>query len=290
VRIGNEAAAQFQLDVYGQVVNAMHHARRAGLDEDGEVWSLTCSLVDFVETHWRLPDEGLWEVRGQRRHFVNSKVMAWVAVDRALIDAEEFGLPGPVARWRTLRQQIYREVLTEGYDADRGSFTQSYGSKELDASALLLPLVGFLPASDVRMRGTVAAIERELCHQGLVFRYSTSDDTNSVDGLPEGEGAFVACSFWLAANYALSGRLEEARALFERLLSLRNDLGLLAEEYDPFASRQLGNFPQAFSHVPLIMAAHLLGEPAERGLDTFAETDRPRSARRTLLPSEAGPR
>jgi GH15 family glucan-1,4-alpha-glucosidase len=287
VRIGNEAAAQFQLDVYGQVVNAMHHARRVGLDENGEVWSLTCSLVDFVETHWRLPDEGLWEVRGPRRHFVNSKVMAWVAVDRALGDAEEFGLPAPVARWRALRQRIYREVLTEGYDADRRTFTQSYGSKELDASALLLPLLGFLPASDERMRGTVAAIERELCHHGLVFRYSTSDDANSVDGLPEGEGAFLACSFWLAANYALSGRLEEARALFERLLSLRNDVGLLAEEYDPSAGRQLGNFPQAFSHVPLIMAAQLFDEAVERGLDTVAGTDRPRSARRAPLPSEA---
>ncbi len=290
VRIGNEAAEQFQLDVYGQVVNAMHHARRVGLEEDGEVWSLTRSLVDFVETHWRLPDEGLWEVRGPRRHFVNSKVMAWVAVDRALSDAEEFGLPAPVARWRTLREQIYREVLTEGYDANRGSFTQSYGSKELDASALLLPLVGFLPASDERMRGTVAAIERELCHHGLVYRYSTSDETSSVDGLPEGEGTFLACSFWLAANYALSGRLEEARDLFERLLSLRNDVGLLAEEYDVSAGRQLGNFPQAFSHVPLIMAAHLLGEAAERGLDTVAGTDRPGRARQAPLPSEAGRR
>ena len=287
VRIGNDAAAQFQLDIYGQVVNAMHHARRVGLDENGEVWSLTQSLVDFVETHWRFPDEGLWEVRGPRRHFVNSKVMAWVAVDRALDDAEQFGFHAPVARWLTLRQQIHREVLAKGYDADRGTFTQSYGSKELDASALLLPLVGFLPASDERMRGTVAAIERDLCHHGLVYRYTTSDDTNSVDGLPAGEGAFLACSFWLAANYALSGRLDEARALFERLLSLRNDLGLLAEEYDPSTGRLLGNFPQAFSHVPLIMAAHLLDEADERGLDTVARTDRPRSARRAPLPSEA---
>jgi GH15 family glucan-1,4-alpha-glucosidase len=263
VRIGNEATEQFQLDVYGQVVNTMHHARRAGLEDSGEAWSLTCSLVDFVEAHWRLPDEGLWDVRGPRRHFVNSKVMAWVAVDRALNDAEEFGFPAPVARWRRLRQQIRREILTEGYDADRRTFTQYYGSRELDASALLLPLVGFLPAGDERMRGTVAAIERELCHNGLVSRYSTSDDTNSVDGLPEGEGAILACSFWLAANYALSGHLEEARALFERLLSLRNDVGLLAEEYDPSAGRQLGNFPQAFSHVPLIMAAHLFDEIVE---------------------------
>jgi GH15 family glucan-1,4-alpha-glucosidase len=288
VRIGNKATEQLQLDIYGQVVNAMHHARRVGLEEDDQVWSLTHSLVDFVETHWRFPDESLWEVRGPRRHFVNSKVMAWVAVDRALSDAEEFRLPAPLARWRALRQQIHREVLTDGYDADRATFTQSYGSKAIDASALLLPLVGFLPASDVRMRGTVAAIERELCHHGFVYRYTTSDDTNSVDGLPEGEGAFLACSFWLAANYALSGRLDEGRALFERLLSLRNDLGLLAEEYDPSTGLQLGNFPQAFSHVPLIMAAHLLGEVAERGLDTVAATERPRSARRAPLPSQAG--
>src|ERR671910_45813 len=264
VRIGNDATEQLQLDVYGQVVNSIHHARRAGLEDNGDAWALTRSLVDVVEASWRLPDEGIWEGRGARRHFVNSKVMCWVAVDRALRDAEEFGLPAPVARWRTLREEISREVLAEGYDSDRGTFTQSYGSTELDASALLLPLLGFLPASDERMLGTVAAIERELCHGGLVHRYSTSDDADSVDGLPEGEGTFLACSFWLAANYALSGRLEEARALFERLLSLRNDVGLLAEEYDPSAGRQLGNFPQAFSHVPLIMAAHLFDEIAER--------------------------
>jgi len=290
VRIGNQATEQLQLDIYGQVVNAMHHARRAGLEEGDEVWSLTHSLVDFVETHWRLPDESLWEVRGPRRHFVNSKVMAWVAVDRALSDAEEFDLPAPVARWRALRQQIRREILTEGFDADRGSFTQSYGSKALDASALLLPLVGFLPATDERMRRTVAAIERELCRGGLVYRYTTSDDMNSIDGLPEGEGAFLACSFWLAANYALSGRLDEGRALFERLLAIRNDVGLLAEEYDPSTGQQRGNFPQAFSHVPLVMAAHLLGEAAERGLETSAEIVRPRSAQRAPLPSEAGRR
>jgi GH15 family glucan-1,4-alpha-glucosidase len=265
VRIGNGAAGQFQLDVYGEVVNTMHEARRAGLADNGEVWSLTRALIDFVESHWHLPDEGLWEVRGPRRRFVSSKVMAWVAVDRALMDAEEFGLPAPVDRWRGLREQIRREVLLKGYDADRQTFTQSYGSSELDASALLLPLLGFLPASDERVRGTVAAIERSLCRDGLVYRYTTSDSRDSVDGLPEGEGAFLACSFWLAGNYALSGRLEEAQALFERLLSLRNDLGLLAEEYDPNAGRQLGNFPQAFSHVPLIMAALILDESAKRG-------------------------
>ena len=287
VRIGNEATEQLQLDVYGQVVNSIHHARRAGLEDNGDGWALTRSLVDVVEASWRLPDEGIWEGRGARRHFVNSKVMCWVAVDRALRDAEDFGLPAPVARWRTLRDEISREILTEGYDADRGTFTQSYGSTELDASALLMPLVGFLPPTDERMLGTVAAIERELCHDGLVHRYSTSGETDSVDGLPEGEGTFLACSFWLVANYALSDRLEEARALFERLLSLRNDVGLLAEEYDADAQRQVGNFPQAFSHVPLIMAAHLLGETAERGLDGRAEANRPHRGARAPLPSEA---
>jgi GH15 family glucan-1,4-alpha-glucosidase len=263
VRIGNAAADQFQLDLYGEVVNTIHEARRAGLEDDGEVWSLTRALVDFVESHWQLPDEGLWEVRGPRRHFVNSKVMAWVAVDRALTDAEAHGLPARLDRWRVLREEIRREVLLEGYDSDRRTFTQAYGSSALDASALLFPLVGFLPATDERMRGTVAAIERELCRDGLVYRYTTTD-AGSVDGLPEGEGAFLACSFWLAANYAVSGRLQEARELFERLLSLRNDLGLLAEEYDPRSGRQLGNYPQAFSHVPLVMAAHVFDEAVRR--------------------------
>ena len=284
VRIGNQAAGQFQLDLYGEVVNTIHQARRAGLEDNGEVWSLTRALVDFVEAHWHLPDEGLWEVRGPRRHFVSSKVMAWVAVDRALSDAEELGLPAPLARWRALREQIRRQVLAHGYDAVQSTFTQSFGSKEIDASALLLPLVGFLPASDERMRGTVAAIERQLVNDGLVYRYTTSDKTNSVDGLPEGEGAFLACSFWLAANYALSGRLDDARALFERLLSLQNDVGLLAEEYDPRSGRQLGNFPQAFSHVPLIMVAHLLDEVAERGRPAEAVTGGRRRVARQAPP------
>jgi GH15 family glucan-1,4-alpha-glucosidase len=260
VRVGNAAAEQFQLDLYGEVVNTIHEARRAGLEDDGEVWSVTRALVEFVESHWQLPDEGLWEVRGSRRHFVNSKVMAWVAVDRAFTDAEAHCLPAPLARWRRLREEIRREVLLEGYDPDRETFTQSYGSRELDASALLFSLVGLLPATDERMRGTVAAIERQLCRDGLVYRYATSDGADSVDGLHDGEGAFLACSFWLAANYALSGRLDDARALFERLLSLRNDLGLLAEEYEARSGHQLGNFPQAFSHVPLIIAAHILDE------------------------------
>ena len=240
------------------MVNSIHAARRAGLADDDEVWSLTCALVDFVESHWHLPDEGMWEVRGPRRQFVNSKVMAWVAVDRAVIDAEDLGLAAPVERWRRLREQIRSTILLEGYDADRRTFTQSFGSREIDASALLFPLVGFLEASDERMLGTVAAIERHLCRDGLVHRYATTDSDDAVDGLPGEEGAFLACSFWLAGNYVLAGRLPEARALFERLLSLRNDVGLLAEEYDSDARQQLGNFPQAFSHVPLVMAALVL--------------------------------
>jgi GH15 family glucan-1,4-alpha-glucosidase len=280
VRIGNGAAGQFQLDMHGEVVHAIHLARRAGLeDRDGEIWALTRTLVDFVEAHWREPDEGIWEVRGPRRHFVHSKVMAWLAVDSGLADAEAFGLPAPVDRWRALRREIRDDVLAHGYDAERRTFTQSYGSRELDAAALLFPLVGFLgflPATDVRMRGTIAAIERDLCRDGLVFRYTTSDG-GAVDGLPEGEGAFLACSFWLAADYALSGRADDARALFERLLSLRNDVGLLSEEYDPRLGRQLGNFPQAFSHVPLIMAAHLLEDgPTPRPDSSHARATRSR--------------
>ena len=274
VRIGNDAAGQFQLDVYGEIVNTMHQARRAGLDDDGEVWPLTRALVDFVASHWDRPDEGFWEVRGPRRHFVNSKVMAWVAVDRAIDDAETFDLPAPLERWRPLRDQIRKDVLTNGFDAVRRTFTQSYESRELDASALLIPLVGFLPATDERMLGTVAAIEGELLHDGLVYRYSAAGGPDPIDGIAEPDGAFLACSFWLAGNYALSGRLDEARALFERLLSLRNDVGLLAEEYDPTLGRLLGNFPQAFSHVPLIMVAHVLGEvESRRGGDGAMPTD-----------------
>ena len=239
VRIGNEAAEQFQLDVYGEVVYTIHEARRAGLVDNGEVWSLTRALVEFVESHWDQPDEGVWEVRGPRRHFVSSKVMAWLAVERAGADAEEHGFPAPLGRRRAQREEIRADILAKGYDSTRRTFTQSYGSEELDASALVFPLIGFLPAHDERMQGTVAAIERRLRHDGLVYRYTTSGD-GGVDGLPEGEGAFLACSFWLAANYALSGRTQEARALFERLISLRNDVGLLAEEYDPRAGRQRG--------------------------------------------------
>jgi GH15 family glucan-1,4-alpha-glucosidase len=252
VRIGNAASRQLQLDVYGEVMDAMHLARRVGLGPEQEAWELQRTLVDCVETIWEEPDEGIWEVRGPRQHFTHSKVMAWVAFDRAVKDVEQFGLPGPVERWRAVRDRIRNSVLARGYDVERGSFVQAYGSQELDASVLLLPLVGFLPPEDPRIRGTVAAVERELLHDGFVARYATR---TGVDGLPPGEGVFLPCSFWLVDNYVLQGRLPEAHALFDRLTGLANDVGLFAEEYDPVARRQLGNFPQAFTHVSLINSA-----------------------------------
>jgi GH15 family glucan-1,4-alpha-glucosidase len=255
VRVGNDAARQFQLDVYGEVIRTLGEARRAGLDGDDETWALVRGFVDFVEARWRLPDDGIWESRGPRRHYVASKVMSWTAVDRAIVEAETRGHPAPLARWRALREEIRREIETRGFDHSRGTFTRWYGSSALDASLLLIPFVGFLPADDDRMLGTVRAIENELTHHGLVYRYGTSLAPQTEDGLPPGEGAFLACSFWLVGNYVRAGRIEDARRLFEHLLTLRNDVGLLAEEYDPIAGRQLGNFPQAFSHVPLIMAA-----------------------------------
>ena len=255
VRIGNDAARQFQLDVYGEVMDAIHVSRRVGIPPDRPAWHLQRVLLDFLESNWRKPDEGIWEVRGPRRQFTHSKVMAWVALDRAVKAVERFGLDGPIDRWRALCQEIHAEVCRSGFDSDRNTFTQYYGSRELDASLLMIPLVGFLPPSDSRVRGTVEAIERELVHEGLVFRYSTD---STVDGLPAGESAFLACSFWLADNLALQGRESEARNLFERLVSLSNDLGLLAEEYDPAAGRLVGNYPQAFSHVGLINTARNL--------------------------------
>jgi GH15 family glucan-1,4-alpha-glucosidase len=257
VRIGNAAATQFQLDVYGEVMDALHQARRSGLKRDDPSWALQVKLVEFVEQHWTEPDEGIWEVRGEPRHFTHSKLMAWVAADRAVKAVEDFGLPGPADRWRALRDDLRKEIMTKGFDSTRQTFTQYYGSRELDAALLMLPLVGFLPATDERVRGTLAAVERELLRDGFVQRY-TQTPGDSVDGLPAGEGAFLACTFWLADNYALMGRRDEARDVFERLLALRNDVGLLAEEYDPKAGRQVGNFPQAFSHVPLIDTARNL--------------------------------
>jgi GH15 family glucan-1,4-alpha-glucosidase len=252
VRVGNAASKQFQLDVYGEVLDAMHQSRCMGLHEGKANWGLERALLSFLEKAWERPDEGIWEVRGPRRHFTHSKVMAWVAFDRAVKAVERFGLKGPVARWRTLRDAIHAQVCRDGFDAAQGSFVQSYGSQELDASLLTIPLVGFLPATDPRMQGTVAAIEKGLMHDGFVARYASQ---SSIDGLPPGEGAFLPCTFWLADNYVLQGREDEATALFERLLALRNDVGLLAEEYDPKARRLLGNFPQAFTHVGLVNTA-----------------------------------
>ncbi|WP_433570980.1 glycoside hydrolase family 15 protein [Streptomyces sp. CA-251247] len=265
VRIGNAAVDQLQLDVYGEVIDSLYLAREAGLAPEDHAWYLQLSLLGFLESKWREPDEGLWEVRGPRRHFVHSKVMAWVAADRAVRTLEQDpALRGDVSRWRAMRDEVHREVCEKGYDPKRNTFTQYYGSKELDAATLLIPQVGFLPPEDPRVIGTVDAVRAELGTQGgLVRRYSTEGRT--VDGLPGDEGAFLACSFWLANALRMTGRGKEARELFERLLSLRNDVGLLAEEYDPVAGRQLGNFPQAFSHIALVHTALALSADEDAG-------------------------
>jgi GH15 family glucan-1,4-alpha-glucosidase len=252
VRVGNAAVHQFQLDVYGELIDCMHVARRGGLHPDEAAWELETIVIEHVEACWRRPDEGIWEVRGPRQHFTYSKVMAWVAIDRGVKAIERYGREGPLDHWRELRAVMHEEICRSAYDAERNTFVQAYGSKALDAALLMMPLVGFLPASDPRVRGTLAAIERELLQGGFVLRYSTHEVD---DGLPPGEGVFLPCSFWLADNYLLQGRRDEAVALFERLLQLTNDLGLLAEEYDPVAKRQLGNFPQAFTHVALVNTA-----------------------------------
>jgi GH15 family glucan-1,4-alpha-glucosidase len=264
VRVGNAAAEQFQLDVYGEVLDALHQGRVSELEVSKEAWSLQRRLLGFLEHAWKEPDEGIWEVRGPRRHFTHSKVMAWVAFDRGVQAVERFGRAGPVERWRTIRTEIHREVCTRGFDTELNSFTQSYGSKRLDASLLVIPLVGFLPPDDPRMIGTVAAIERTLVRDGFVYRYTHDEEGRSVDGLPPGEGAFLPCTFWLVDNLALQGRLDEAEALFQKLLDLRNGVGLLAEEWDPDSQRQLGNFPQAFTHVALINSAFNLDVQEDR--------------------------
>ncbi|MFF9399529.1 MULTISPECIES: glycoside hydrolase family 15 protein [unclassified Streptomyces] len=256
VRVGNGAAGQLQLDVYGEVIEALHLAHMTGLTRNDYAMGLQLKLIEYLEKHWNEPDEGIWEVRGPRRHFVHSKVMAWVAVDRTIKLIESGDAEGPVERLRELRDEIHRDVCERGYDEERNTFTQSYGSKELDASLLLIPQMGFLPPDDKRVIGTIEAIQRELSTEdGFVLRYPTHGEDAGVDGLEGDEGAFLACSFWLADDLAMIGRVDEARQLFERLLSLRNDLGLLAEEWDPRLQRQVGNFPQAFSHVPLIDTA-----------------------------------
>jgi len=252
VRIGNAAHEQYQLDVYGEGLDSLHQARHMAIKEDPEAWMVQRAMLDFLESGWKDPDEGIWEVRGPRQDFVHSKVMAWVAFDRAVKGVEEFGLEGPVDRWRGCRDAVRREVLEKGFDAERNTFTQAYGSKALDASALMIPLVGFLPAADPMVVGTVAAIQRDLMTDGFVRRY---DSAQGVDGLPPGEGAFLPCSFWLADCLGMLGRTAEAAALFERLAGLANDVGLLAEEYLTKENRQTGNFPQAFTHVSLVNTA-----------------------------------
>ena len=256
VRVGNAAYQQYQLDIFGEVLDSLHLGREAGLKESRDGWRIQCEMLESLEGKWKEPDEGIWEVRGPRQHFTHSKIMAWVALDRSIRDAEKYHLEGPLDRWRQLRDAIHAEVCARGYNAAMGAFTQYYGSKTLDASLLMLAQVGFLPPDDPRNRSTVEAIERHLLRDGFVLRYQTEEQ--NVDGLSPGEGVFLMCTFWLADNYALLGRDEEARALFERLLALRNDVGLLSEEFDPVKKRFLGNFPQAFSHIGLVNTAHNL--------------------------------
>ncbi len=271
VRIGNAASSQFQLDVYGEVMDALDQGRRAGLPADPDAWALQKHLIDFLEGSWKEPDEGIWEVRGPRQNFTHSKVMAWVALDRAVNGVVRFGLDGPVERWRELRAEIHADVLANGVD-DRGVFVQHYDTTDLDASLLIVPLVGFLPPDDERVANTVEAIEGELMQEGFVLRYQPT----GVDGLQGEEGTFLLCSFWMADNYAMIGRRDDAVALYERLLDLRNDVGLLSEEYEPKTDRLLGNFPQAFSHVSIVNTATNLcrnstGASEYRGTSALAD-------------------
>ena len=271
VRLGNAAAAQLQLDVHGELIDALYQGCKAGLSRHDVAWDLQRALLGHLEKMCVQPDAGIWEVRGPPRHFTYSKVMAWVAFDRAVKMVEGMGVPGPLERWRDLRNRIHRDVCERGYSTRRGAFVQSYGGEELDAALLLLPTTGFLPARDPRVLGTVEAIQRELTVDGLVQRYLTHQ---TIDGLPAGEGVFLACSFWLADNLCMQGRGHEARELFVRLIGLANDVGLLAEEYDPVARRFLGNFPQAFSHVALVNTAFNLGEatkPVEQRAEAMSQ-------------------
>jgi len=274
VRVGNAASRQFQLDVYGEVMNTLHLARSAGIKADPAAWRIQLALLEFLEAQWQQPDEGLWEVRGPRRHFTHSKLMAWVAFDRGIQDAQQDNLTAPLERWRAIRDAIHAEVCDKGFDARNNTFVQSYGSTHLDAALLMIPMTGFLPVDDPRVLGTVEAIEHRLLVNGLVLRYSTETD---IDALPAGEGAFLPCSFWLADCYSILGRQEEAEALFERLLALCNDVGLLAEEYDPSARRMLGNFPQALTHMALVGTALRLTMPAEDRARSASTSGTPRS-------------
>ncbi len=275
VRVGNAASTQFQLDVYGEVMDTLHLARAADLEPEAAAWNIQVALLEFLESNWQQPDEGIWEIRGPRRQFTHSKVMAWVAFDRAIKDMKALGLEGPLERWRQARDAIHAQVCALGYDARANSFVQSYGSPHLDASLLLIPLVGFLPPDDPRVRGTVDAIARDLVVDGLVRRYSAAA---RVDGLPAGEGTFLPCSFWLADALALTGRRAQGEALFERLLALSNDVGLLSEEYDTSGRHMLGNFPQALTHMALINTARLLSIPEQDARHASEKGERPAAA------------
>jgi GH15 family glucan-1,4-alpha-glucosidase len=260
VRIGNAAHGQLQLDVFGEIMDTYHQARRGGLTTNDSGWDIQLAFADHLKNVWREPDQGIWEMRGPPQHFTYSKVMAWVAYDRAIKSAETFGLEAPLDEWRTLREQIFDEVCEHGYHKELGTFVQAFGSKQLDANLLLLPCVGFLPVSDPRIERTIAAVEKHLLRDGFVMRYSTEE---VEDALPPGEGAFLACSFWLVDVYTLQGRLDDAEKLFRRLVALRNDVGLLSEEYDPGTKRLVGNFPQAFSHLALVNSAYNLTETSK---------------------------
>ena len=267
VRVGNAAHTQVQLDIFGEIMDTLHSAGRSGLESESAAWALQREMIEYMETCWDQPDEGMWEIRGPAQQFTHSKVMAWVALDRAVRGAEEMGLDGPLDRWRALRQQIHAEVCEKGFDRQRNTFVQAFGSKHMDASLLMIPQVGFLKPDDPRVAGTIAAIEKDLLVDGFLMRYDTG---GKVDGLPPGEGAFLACTFWYADALHLVGRDDDAHRVFDRLLTVCNDVGLLAEEYDPVAKRQLGNFPQAFSHVGLVNTAHNLGQnhgPAKQRLE-----------------------
>ncbi|BBF63847.1 glycoside hydrolase family 15 protein [Acidithiobacillus ferridurans] len=278
VRLGNAASKQFQLDVYGEVMDTLHLARTVGLDPEPAAWRVQVAILQFLESNWQQPDDGIWEMRGPQRHYTYSKVMAWVAFDRAVKDVEAFELDGPVERWRQVRDAIHAQVCSEGYDAQRNTFVQFYGAPHLDASLLLIPQVGFLPSDDPRVLGTIEAIKRDLVVDGLVLRYKTDAD---IDALPSGEGAFLPCSYWLAGSLALIGRREEAEALFERLLGLSNDVGLLAEEYDTRGRCMLGNFPQALTHTALINTAYLLSIPEEQAKRASEAGERPAAVLQT---------
>ncbi|TQJ50969.1 GH15 family glucan-1,4-alpha-glucosidase [Phycicoccus sp. SLBN-51] len=268
VRVGNDAVSQRQMDVLGEVMIALHEARARGLETDGEAWAMQLALVDELADHWDEPDNGLWEVRGPQRHFTHSRVMVWAAFDRAVRAVEENDLDGPVDRWRELRDRVKAEVLEKGFDEQRNTFTQHYDTNEVDASLLLIPIVGFLPPDDERVLGTIAAVERDLLSDGLVLRYRTQ---SGVDGLPGDEHPFLACSWWLVSAYAMAGMPDKAQALMDRLVGLLNDVGLVSEEYDPQNERMVGNFPQAFSHLTLIGAAHAMAQAQQTGASSSGQ-------------------